>query len=45
MRVGNRRDQRYVGRVELALEEEKPGSVKVGGNAVTVMQGEMIVNE
>jgi len=32
-------------RVEMALEEGKPGAVKIGGNSVTVMEGEMLVNE
>ena len=29
--------------VELMIEEEKPASVKIGGNAVTVLDGEMLL--
>jgi PhzF family phenazine biosynthesis protein len=32
-------------RVEMTLEEGRASSVKIGGNAVTVMRGEMIVND
>ncbi len=31
--------------VELAVDDEKPVSVKVGGNAITIFEGELLLNE
>ena len=41
------RDQGRRGRVrvELHVDENKPTSVKIGGNAVVVLEGEMLVRD